>query len=309
MIMLASSEQRGRTIMNTLPATYLEAEIATQPQDWLTARDTATEYAGLLPEPGERVAVVGCGTSLYMAQSFAALRENAGLGVTDAWTPTEHHLERGYDRLIAICRSGTTTEVVDLLDHVRGQLPTTVVTSSEGTPVLELADPIFTPQVDEQSVVQTRFATTTLAMLRWHLGEDLGPVSEQAQAVLDADESSLGAAVTADQITFVGRGWTNGIAQESALKLRESAQVWTEAYPMMEYRHGPVSISAPGRVVWAFGELVDNFAADIAVTGADLMTSSYDALADLLRVHRLCVVRARAAGLNPDLPRNLTRSI
>jgi fructoselysine-6-P-deglycase FrlB-like protein len=184
-----------------------------------------------------------------------------------------------------------------------------VITSSADTPVLELADPIFTPHVDEESVVQTRFATTSLAMLRWHLGEDLGPIAEQAQAVLDADESSLGAAPTAEQLTFVGRGWTNGIAQEAALKLRESAQAWTEAYPMMEYRHGPISISAPGRVVWAFGELVENFAEDVAVTGADLMTSSYDAMADLLRVHRLCVVRARAAGLDPDVPRNLTRSI
>ena len=127
--------------------------------------------------------------------------------------------------------------------------------------------------------------------------------------MLDAGEGSLGPAVTADQITFVGRGWTVGIAQEAALKLRESAQLWTEAYSMMEYRHGPVSISAPGRVVWAFGDLVDGFADDIAVTGADLVHAPVDALADLLRVHLLCVVRARAAGLDPDQPRNLSRSI
>ena len=37
--------------------------------------------------------------------------------------------------------------------------------------------------------------------------------------VLDADESSLGAATTAEQITFVGRGWTVGIAHEAALKV------------------------------------------------------------------------------------------
>lgn len=293
----------------TPPASHIEAEIATQPQDWLQARDAAAEYAALLPHPGERVAVVGCGTSYYMAQTYASLREGAGLGITDAWTPTEARLDRGYDRLLAITRSGTTTEVVDLLEDNAGRLPATVVTSSAGTPVLDLAAPILTPAVDERSVVQTRFATTTLAMLRWHQGEDLAPVVEQAQRVLDAGESSLGPAVTADQITFVGRGWTVGIAQEAALKLRESAQLWTEAYSMMEYRHGPVSISAPGRVVWAFGDLVDGFADDIAVTGADLVHAPVDALADLLRVHLLCVVRARAAGLDPDQPRNLSRSI
>jgi fructoselysine-6-P-deglycase FrlB-like protein len=291
------------------PASHIAAEIATQPQDWLDARATAAEHAALLPQPGERVAVVGCGTSYFMAQTYASLRESAGLGITDAWSPTEARLDRGYDRLLAITRSGTTTEIVDLLKATAGRLPTTVVTSSPGTPVLDLAAPILTPAVDERSVVQTRFATTTMAMLRWHQGEDLAPVVEQAQQVLDAGEGALGPAATADQITFVGRGWTVGIAQEAALKLRESAQLWTEAYSMMEYRHGPVSISAPGRVVWGFGELVDGFADDIAVTGADLMHAPVDALADLLRVHLLCILRARAAGLDPDQPRNLSRSI
>jgi fructoselysine-6-P-deglycase FrlB-like protein len=293
----------------TPPASHIAAEIATQPQDWLDARATASEYAALLPQPGERVAVVGCGTSYYMAQAYASLRETAGLGITDAWSPTEARLERGYDRVLAITRSGTTTEIVDLLEATAGRIPTTVVTSSSGTPVLDLAAPILTPTVDERSVVQTRFATTTLAMLRWHQGEDLTPVIEQAQHVLDTGEGALGSAVTADQLTFVGRGWTIGIAQEAALKLRESAQLWTEAYSMMEYRHGPVSISAPGRVVWAFGELVDGFTDDIAITGAELMHAPIDALADLLRVHLLCVVRADAAGLDPDQPRNLSRSI
>jgi len=295
--------------MQTSLGAVLEAEIATQPRDWLAARETATDSAALLPAPGERVAVVGCGTSLYMAQAYAALREDAGHGLTDAWTPTEHRLGRGYDRVVAITRSGTTTEVLELLDSVRGSVPATVVTASPGTPALDLAEPILMDRVDEQAVVQTRFATTTLAMLRWHLGEDLAGAIDQAEQVLGADEASLGPARTAEQITFVGRGWTNGIAQEAALKLRESAQLWTESYPMMEYRHGPVSISAPGRVVWAFGEPVEGFATDVERTGADLVSSERDAMADLVRVHRLCLVRASAAGLDPGAPRNLTRSI
>jgi fructoselysine-6-P-deglycase FrlB-like protein len=290
-------------------STHLEAEIATQPEDWLRAGGVAREHSALLPQPGERVAVVGCGTSLFMAQAFAELRERSGHGVTDAWPASEHRLDRGYDRLLTITRSGTTTEVIAVLERWAGKVPATVVTATAGSPVVDLAEAVVTPEVDEQSVVQTRFATGTLALLRSHLGEDLGPAAEQARAVLDADEGSLGPAVTADQITFVGRGWTNGIANEAALKLRESAQLWTESYPMMEYRHGPLSISAPGRVVWAFGEPVTDLADDVAGTGAHFESSSIDPMADLLRVHRLCVVRARAAGLNPDEPRNLTRSI
>ena len=295
--------------MTTGAASHLEEEIATQPQDWLRAGRTATEHADLLPRSGERVAVVGCGTSLFMAQAFAELREGAGHGPTDAWPASEHRLARGYDRVVAITRSGTTTELVELLDEWGSRVPATVITATPGSPVVDLAEAIVTPTVDERSVVQTRFATATLALLRWHLGEDLGAAAEQAQGVLDADESTLGPAVTAGQVTFLGRGWTNGLANEAALKLRESAQLWTESYPMMEYRHGPVSIGAPGRVVWAFGEPVRNLAKDVAGTGAHFESSAVDPMADLLRVHRLCVVRARAAGLDPDRPRNLTRSI
>ena len=32
-----------------------------------------------LPERGQRVAIIGCGTSFYMAQSFADLRERSGM--------------------------------------------------------------------------------------------------------------------------------------------------------------------------------------------------------------------------------------
>jgi hypothetical protein len=35
------------------------------------------------------------------------------------------------------------------------------------------------------------------------------------------------------------------------LKLRASSQVWTEAYPAMEYRRGSISITAPSRPVLA----------------------------------------------------------
>ncbi len=296
----------------TAPATYLESELSTQPDDWRGAPQTAREHAALLPAHGERAAVLGCGTSLFMAQAFAARREAAGFGTTDAWPASEHRLERGYDRVVAISRSGTTTEILDVLERYRGKVPVTVLTATEGSPVVDLAEAVVLPELDEESVVQTRFATGVLAVLRSHLGEDLTRAADQAEAVLTDDESALGpaaTAATADQITFVGRGWTNGLANEAGLKLRESAQLWTESYPMMEYRHGPRSISAPGRVVWAFGEPVPGLAGDVAETGAHFETSDLDPMADLVRVHRLCVVRARAAGLDADHPRNLTRSI
>jgi fructoselysine-6-P-deglycase FrlB-like protein len=294
---------------DAVPRPYLAAEIATQPDDWSAARELARRHRDRLPQTGERVAVIGCGTSLYMARAFAAARETAGLGVTDAWPASEHRLARDYDRIVAITRSGTTTEVVEALKDYDGDARVTVVTATPDTPVLALGDPIELPEVDEHSVVQTRFATTTLALLRWHLGHDLDPVIEQARAALAEPESTLAVARSAEQITFVGMGWATAIAEEAALKLRESTQSWAESYAMTEYRHGPISVSAPGRVVWAFGPLVANFARDVATTGARLEHRDVDPMADLVRAQRLCLLRAADRGLDPDHPRNLSRSI
>ncbi|MFE9428316.1 sugar isomerase, partial [Kitasatospora sp. NPDC006697] len=62
--------------------THVTTEIASQPDCWRTAM--ALDPAGL-PKPGEHVAVVGCGTSLYIAQAYAVLREGSGQGETDAF--------------------------------------------------------------------------------------------------------------------------------------------------------------------------------------------------------------------------------
>ncbi len=55
------------------------------------------------------------------------------------------------------------------------------------------------------------------------------------------------------RFAFLGAGWTVGLANEAALKLREAAGAWTEAYPAMEYRHGPISANADDTLVWPIG--------------------------------------------------------
>ena len=90
-------------------------EVASQPACWRHAARLATDVAGSLPTPGERVAVAGCGTSWFMAQSYAAAREQAGHGETDAFAASEMPAGRRYDRVLVLSRSGTTTEIVQLL--------------------------------------------------------------------------------------------------------------------------------------------------------------------------------------------------
>src|SRR3954451_16741752 len=63
---------------------FLAAEVATQPTDWVRVAARVPELRSLLPASGERVAVVGCGTSFFMARAYAALRERSMNVVTDA---------------------------------------------------------------------------------------------------------------------------------------------------------------------------------------------------------------------------------
>ncbi len=291
---------------------HLAREVATQPDDWARAAERVRDLRDVLPRDGERVATIGCGTSWFMGQAYASLRESAGQGVTDAWSASDHRLGRGYDRAIIICRSGTTTEVCSVVDELRSSgTPFVSFVATPGTPVADGSDDlVLMDAVDEQSVVQTRFATTTLALLRASLGEDLSPAIDQARAVLAEDEeSALAGLLDVDQVTFLGTGWTVGVAHEAALKLRESAQFWAESYPAMEYRHGPISIATAGRAVWAFGEVPAELDQQVAATGAHWEHREVDAMAELVRLHRLCLARARIAGLDPDAPRHLTRSI
>lgn len=289
------------------------AEIATQPACWHRAAETALTFDGL-PKPGERVAVTGCGTSWFMAIAYAALREAAGQGETDAFASSEFPAGRKYDRVVAITRSGTTTEVLELLGELKGSVPTTALTADPKTPVMDAADAVAVLDwADEESVVQTRFATTALAFLRAGLG-DIPGVKSIADAAVDAElavtEPLAASVVAAEQWTFLGRGWTYGLALEAALKMREAAGAWTESYPAMEYRHGPISITGPGRVAWMFGVLPEGLAGDVARVGGELVArEEADPLADLIRAQRLAVALAESRGFDPDHPRNLTRSV
>ncbi|KRE21280.1 sugar isomerase [Agromyces sp. Soil535] len=289
------------------PAAHMAAELATQPETWARAVTLRAEQA-LLPERGARIAVVGCGTSWFIAQSYAWLRETEGHGETDAYAASEALLDRGYDAVVALTRSGTTTEVLELVDRLRGRVRTVGVIGDAESPLVGLVDEAVTlPFADERSVVQTRFATTALALFRASLGEDLdGAIADAERAVAEELDPAL---VDAEQFTFLGRGWTVGLAHEAALKMREASQSWTEAYPAMEYRHGPISIAAPGRVTWQFGESPAGLAGEVAATGARFEAGTLDPMAELVRAQRVALERARAKGLDPDSPRNLSRSV
>jgi glutamine---fructose-6-phosphate transaminase (isomerizing) len=286
-------------------------EVSSQPQVWLQALTHTDQFRDLVAAPGERVLFVGCGTSAFVAQSLAALRDRAGLGQSDWAYASELPQGHSYDQVVALTRSGTTTEVLDAMRMLREANPDARlvgVCAVEGMPVAELADDTVVLEcADEESVVQTRFPTTVLLVARAAFGEDVRPL---VQACATALEQPVALDLQAYRhFVFLGRGWSLGLAHEAALKTREAAQAWAESYPALDYRHGPIAVADTQTLVFLLGENVPSLVADIEAVGATALHIAADPLVQLVHAQRLALALAEQRGLNPDSPRHLTRSV
>ncbi len=282
-------------------------EVLSQPDVWRRAAALAAVEARRLPTTGARVAFIGCGTSLFVAEAIATVRESRGLGESDAFSASELPTDRHYDLVVAISRSGTTTEVLDAL---RGfvDTPRLGITALEGGEFADLAgERIVLAWADERSVVQTRFATTVLALFYAHLGLDVEGSAKRAEEALEAPPPAHYDEVT--QFVFLGRGAAVGLAHEAALKMRETLGAWTEAYPTREFRHGPISAVGPHSIVWLLDDEEPSIDAEIKATGAHVVRGVGDPLSELVRVHQVVAHLCDLRGVNPDTPRYLTRSI
>src|SRR5262249_54975949 len=157
------------------------------PEVWRRALDLVPAVRAALPPVGATALFIGCGTSAFVARAAAWLREAAGAGPSDWAYASELPPGRAYDHVVGITRPGTTTEVLAALDGPLSRARRLVITGAPGTAAEVSADAaIGIPFADEQSVVQTRFPTTVLLLLRAALGEDPQPILDdgaRAQAM------------------------------------------------------------------------------------------------------------------------------
>lgn len=283
-------------------------EIISQPALWAWARDHAAQVRPSLAGSG-RSLMIGCGTSAFMSQVIARLREEAGFGVTD-WAFASEALPRRYDHLVAISRSATTTEVLDALGRF-GDVGHRVGVTAVGPPVADRFDSLvdhvvrLTP-ADEESVVQTRFPTTLLALTRAAFGDSTDLVVH-AETALAADLPDVAAI---DHLVFLGTGWTLGLAHEAALKVREMAQAWSESHLALDYRHGPIAVAGPRSLVFVFGSPPAGLLGDLRATGAQVWCDpDLDPLGQLVVAQRIGLALCENRGLDPDHPTRLTRSV
>jgi fructoselysine-6-P-deglycase FrlB-like protein len=282
-------------------------EIRDQPRAWSAAAELASRMPEALPA-GERIAVIGCGSSWHAAKALAALRELSGQGETDAFAASEARLGRGYDRVVAISRSGATTEIRRALEVVGSPTTTVALTGNPSSAVAAASDLVVDLSfADDRSVVQSRFVTTVACFGRACIGLDVEALLADAQLALTEPHPVDPADV--DRAVILAREWRVGLADAAALTLRETAQVWAESYPAMEYRHGPIATAGPGAAVWLLDRPPEGLTDEITATGATVLTTRLDPLAELVRIQRLAVALAEQRGLDPDRPANLERAV
>ncbi len=221
--------------------------------------------------------MIGCGSSWHAAKAIAALREATGIGEADAFPASEAPLD---PRL----RPGRRD--LPLRHHHRGppgaralagRVPVTAIVGDPDSPIADLADEVIDLSfADDRSVVQSRFVTTVACLARAALGEDVAGLPGDAAAALAAplpvDPAEL------DRAVFLATGPHVGLADAAALMLRETAQMWAESYPAMEYRHGPISTAGPGAAVWFLSPPPEGLAAEVAATGATAVDAPGDPL-------------------------------
>ncbi|SHF55277.1 Fructoselysine-6-P-deglycase FrlB with duplicated sugar isomerase (SIS) domain [Jatrophihabitans endophyticus] len=302
------------TDQHPLPATRTRAEVESQPAIWTRVLAESLRTSAVLPTAGTPVLFVGCGTSYYVGESYARLRNDAGLGRTRAAIASEIPYLDPAETLVVLSRSGTTTDVLRVVEQLRGSTSVIGVVGEAGTPVAEACDrTLLLDYADETSIVQTRFATSALLLLRASL---VGAAGDAGDAALSELPAQAGAALVLPlpdplprHVVFLGAGWTIGLAHEAALKCREAAGAWTESYALMEYQHGPIAVAGPGTLVWSFGPVPEFVADPVRATGATLVAPELDPLAQLPAVHRLALALAAAAGRDPDRPHHLSRSV
>ena len=252
-------------------------------------------------------------------------------------------LKLGRAAAIAISQSGKSPDIVGLAKAAgEGGALTIALTNTAGSPLAEASDIVIDIRAGlERSVAATKtFVTSVVAGLLllagWTEDGDLRAALERLPAQLEAarlcDWTSLCEALDGHESLFIlGRGPALAIANEAALKFKETCAVHAEAYSSAEVMHGPVSIVGKGFPILA---LIGRDAAEasVAATADDLVGkgarvfatsaavrkarqlpfvatghSLTDPLALIVSFYSFIEAFARRRGLDPDRPTNLKK--
>jgi glucosamine--fructose-6-phosphate aminotransferase (isomerizing) len=246
--------------------------------------------------------------------------------------------------LLAISRSGTTTETAAAMDKFRslGGKAVWGITCYPDTPVGQESDfALLTEMAQEQSIAQTMSFSTMLFTAQGVAAlagkQDLTPLGEVPDAGKQLIEGVFGYSTHwgtepgVERFFFLGSGLRYGLACEAMLKMKEMSITHAEAYHFLEFRHGPKALVDQNTMVVGMmgSEQVRHEAAVVAEMGemgAKTLTLAPGKVnVGQITVHLpgslpvwtlpvlylppvqgMAYARSMEKGLDPDNPRNLS---
>jgi glucosamine--fructose-6-phosphate aminotransferase (isomerizing) len=340
----------------TTQAKHTYQEIISQPNAWAQALEVVQSQKGEITQlwndhPKVRVLFTGCGSTYYLSLAAASLfQELTGCGARAVpggeliLYPDSAYEADMPTLLVAISRSGTTTETVAAAQKFKhaDRGPVLVITNYDNTPLAQLGDISITiPAGQEESVAQTRsFASMYVAETAFAVisagRADLLPAMEKlphlgANIIQEYDglARSIGENLDLDRFYFLGSGPRYGLACETNLKMKEMTLTHSEPFHFFEFRHGPMSMVTNTTAVIGMRSSVNaNHEQTVLdemknLGGQTLSLSESDAdvafeshLPEEVRnvlylpvLQLMAYYRAVAKGLDPDNPRNLSAVI
>ena len=212
----------------------------------------ALSSPGSSPEPGFAHVVIGCGTSVHIADSIACALNEAGFAARavpgNEWTRrASSYVPAGTPtRMLALSRSGESTETVAAAAAgLRAGLDVLGVTCAPGSALTRVSSESFEAETHpEEGIVMTASASLMLMTGLRYAGLSITPDTiVAAEALLEASDPHLVSLIQGrSHFVFLGGGAYYGVAREGALKMQEMSLSQSEAHHPLEYRHGPTSL-------------------------------------------------------------------
>jgi glucosamine--fructose-6-phosphate aminotransferase (isomerizing) len=321
-------------------------EIKSQTEAWAQAIALVSETA--LPAAGnyEQVVFTGCGSTYYLSLAASALyQELTGRAARavpggDLLLNPQTVLTAQSTLLVAVSRSGTTTETVRAVEKFRREKRGDVLVISNYDEVLSrLADVnIVINKGQEESMAQTRSfasmymaATVICARLsgKDEIVESIPELPRLGGRLMAGYESlarEVGSNIDYDRFYFLGSGIRYGLACEVNLKMKEMTLTHSEPFHFLEFRHGPMSMVNEKAVVVGMlsdanrnheqkvlsemrmlgGTVLSLGEQDADVSFASNLPESVRGVLYLPVLQLMAFYRSITKGMNPDRPQNLT---
>jgi len=248
---------QGNTWKNTIASSKNQLELLS---DWVN-------------QPRDEVIFIGCGSTYFLSLSAARTwtyltgQSARGIPSSEIWYYPTYNFSRLLPGLVAISRSGETTETVHALSVFKEkyhQESVIIGCYPESSMLREAKYGLVAADAHETSVAQTRSFSSMYLLAQSLAGvaannqdflDELMDLPQIITRLISQNEKlvkEIGSNLQHQHFVFLGSGVNYGLASEIMLKMKEMSVSVSEVFSFMEFRHGPMSMITDRSLVIGF---------------------------------------------------------